>query len=464
MKSISHFIIILFIGNIVLGQHQQFMLPNGGGEFKFEKNGPCLSDEKRSEIRARLERKVKELKGKDLYPIPSNKSFQGFTFPLKASTLNPYNNYYTISGFVDHNSEYSGSQFGDTNRDYFCGNRTYDTTDGYNHAGTDYALWPFSWYQYEAGLVDAVSVSKGLLLDKEDGNKDDDCYCEGEWNAVYVQHEDGSIGWYGHLKKGSLVDKQFGDAIEQGEYLGKIASSGCSSGPHLHFELYHDGDLIDPYSGNCNMLNTESYWAEQPQYFEPQINALLTHYAPPVFGCTPSGEEINAIARFDLGDEIIFAAYYKDQRASIDCEYTIYRPDGSVYTSWTHNSPEDYSSSYWYWTIIIDEDIPGMWDFEVKMGSKVEKITFRFTENTTSTNELNGETVNVFPNPAKSSLIIQTNAEISAVELFDLTGKIVYRSLKVEIIDVSAFENGSYFLKVVDTDGKSQLEKIVIIH
>ena len=36
-------------------------------------------------------------------------------------------------------------------------------------------------------------------------------------------HADGSIAWYGHMKSGSLTEKQ--DTVAQGEYLGIIGSS-----------------------------------------------------------------------------------------------------------------------------------------------------------------------------------------------------------------------------------------------
>jgi len=62
---------------------------------------------------------------------------------------------------------------------------------------------------------------------------------------------------------------------------------------HLHrictFEVYDANDnLIYPYGGNCNSINTQSWWADQENYYEPTVNTILTHNAAPLLGCFPS--------------------------------------------------------------------------------------------------------------------------------------------------------------------------------
>ena len=64
---------------------------------------------------------------------------------------------------------------------------------------------------------------------------------------------------YAHL---SGVDVQEGDAVEMGQLLGLSGSSGCSSGPHLHFEVwmsdYRDlahARLVDPYGWSSNKVD-----------------------------------------------------------------------------------------------------------------------------------------------------------------------------------------------------------------
>lgn len=53
---------------------------------------------------------------------------------------------------------------------------------------------------------------------------------------------------YGHLLAGSLT-VAVGDIIRKGQVVGKVGSTGASSGPHLHLGIYLAGtDAVDPYS------------------------------------------------------------------------------------------------------------------------------------------------------------------------------------------------------------------------
>ena len=60
---------------------------------------------------------------------------------------------------------------------------------------------------------------------------------------IIVQHEDGSETRYGHLSD-RLVKE--GDAVTPDTVLGKVGSSGRSTGPHLHFELHKDARPVNP--------------------------------------------------------------------------------------------------------------------------------------------------------------------------------------------------------------------------
>lgn len=53
--------------------------------------------------------------------------------------------------------------------------------------------------------------------------------------AIVIRHEDGQLQTlYGHL---SEIFVQPGDRVEQGEVIGRVGSTGNSTGPHLHFEV-----------------------------------------------------------------------------------------------------------------------------------------------------------------------------------------------------------------------------------
>jgi murein DD-endopeptidase MepM/ murein hydrolase activator NlpD len=62
-------------------------------------------------------------------------------------------------------------------------------------------------------------------------------------NLVTLRHDDGFETRYAHL---SEVGVKVGDVVQAGAGLGKVGTTGYSTGPHLHFEVRHDGVAIDP--------------------------------------------------------------------------------------------------------------------------------------------------------------------------------------------------------------------------
>lgn len=62
-------------------------------------------------------------------------------------------------------------------------------------------------------------------------------------NLVKIQHADGVQTWYGHLSEFAV---RTGDRVEPGATIGRIGSTGLSTGPHLHFEVRLNGVLRDP--------------------------------------------------------------------------------------------------------------------------------------------------------------------------------------------------------------------------
>ncbi len=257
--------------------------PDGDGGGPIAAPVDYVSDGERAEIRRAIDRNIANLEAHGLLPRGPVAS-PLFQWPLAAASGVTDYGLDAISNFVDQNAA-----FPDQLLDYNCGTRTYDLDSGYNHKGIDIYTTPFPWHKMDDSEVEVVAAAPGTISYKVDGNYDRNCgFGAGSWNAVYVEHADGSESWYGHMKNGSTTSKGVGKTVVAGEYLGVVGSSGNSTGPHLHFETYDSGDnLIEPFAGACNSLNVASWWATQPAYRDSGLNHLATNFGPPSFNACP---------------------------------------------------------------------------------------------------------------------------------------------------------------------------------
>lgn len=109
---------------------------------------------------------------------------------------------------------------------YFGTRRTFNGEPKNPHTGIDYAI----------GMGNPVlSVADGTVV------------LTGEHffagTSVYVDHGDGLISMYFHL---SEIGVEEGQSVSKGDTVGKIGSTGRSTGPHLHLGLRWRGARIDP--------------------------------------------------------------------------------------------------------------------------------------------------------------------------------------------------------------------------
>lgn len=60
---------------------------------------------------------------------------------------------------------------------------------------------------------------------------------------IQIKHAEGYTTMYAHL---SEVTVETGEVVEQGTVVGKVGSTGQSMGPHLHYEVKHNGSVVNP--------------------------------------------------------------------------------------------------------------------------------------------------------------------------------------------------------------------------
>ncbi|MBZ9794845.1 M23 family metallopeptidase [Mesorhizobium sp. ES1-4] len=64
-------------------------------------------------------------------------------------------------------------------------------------------------------------------------------------NLVKIAHANGRETRYAHMQKFAIASG-VGTDVKAGDVIGYIGTTGLSTGPHLHFELYQNGEAIDP--------------------------------------------------------------------------------------------------------------------------------------------------------------------------------------------------------------------------
>jgi murein DD-endopeptidase MepM/ murein hydrolase activator NlpD len=94
------------------------------------------------------------------------------------------------------------------------------------HAGLDFAGKQGS---------DVIAVASGVVTHA--GNR------FGYGEMVEVTHGDGYVTRYGHHAE---IVVAVGEIVKKGQVIGKMGSSGRSTGPHVHFEVLKDGRRVDP--------------------------------------------------------------------------------------------------------------------------------------------------------------------------------------------------------------------------
>ncbi|TIR30874.1 MAG: M23 family metallopeptidase, partial [Mesorhizobium sp.] len=78
----------------------------------------------------------------------------------------------------------------------------------------------------------------------------------GYGNLVKISHGNGRETRYAHMQK-FAVKGGVGAKVKAGDIIGYIGATGLSTGPHLHFELYRNGQAIDPL-GTVTAIATDA--------------------------------------------------------------------------------------------------------------------------------------------------------------------------------------------------------------
>lgn len=155
--------------------------------------------------------------------------------------------------------------------DYMGNSRSYDGHDALDITLTGWGT-DDRWIGMDRG-VPVYAAADGVVIGVRNDQYDRNTGWEGVGKANYITLDHGN-GWttsYLHLRKNSAA-VSMGDFVKAGQMIGLVGSSGRSTDPHLHFSVYHDGDMVETY------VAPSSYWVSPLPYAPTQDGTPMAHY------------------------------------------------------------------------------------------------------------------------------------------------------------------------------------------
>lgn len=226
-------------------------------------------------------------------------------------------------------------------RDYRGGTRSYD-----RHRGTDFDVPNFRWM--DRG-VPVVAAADGRVTAVHDGEFDRNVSCGfleilRQPNLVELTHADGTRSLYLHLRRGS-VTVALGQEVTAGEPLGEVGSSGCSTAPHLHFEVLDPaGNVVDPFR--------DGLWTAPPPYALPLTVMDLVIKSGAIAGedelKDPPPNATDLAPDVTLGIGLVIAGGSPGDRIEV-------RLDGAAGAPRRAVRGQEPPHSFWFWNVPPDE-------------------------------------------------------------------------------------------------------------
>lgn len=343
--------------------------------------------------------------------------------------------------------------------DYLCGSKSYD-----GHQGTDFVIRNFS--QMDSGVA-VFAAKDGIVTYVIDTlfDRNKTAISGGLGNYICIKHDNLFYTYYGHLKKNSALVSA-GDSVLAGEIIGLVGSSGYTSDPHLHFEVWYDSLINwDPFSGTCG--NPQTLWIDSLTYNESfgVIDHDCNNFIPTL---DTLKERLPSQEIFSYPADTVIN-FWMQGYGVLDNDISKVKwiaPDGSTFHIYSYTHTEDWWYYYFWSYIPITESSPtGTWKIqylvndEVKIEESVEVIPALGLQESF----LPGYAINYL---SDGNIMIQWKdvlTELTPILIYDLSGKIVFKEgappLSTHfIIPRTIHSNALYFLKI----GSNNVSKIFL--
>lgn len=111
-----------------------------------------------------------------------------------------------------------------------------------------------------------VFASGDGVVERADSNS------SGYGNHVRIDHGFGYVSLYAHMRERNPYNVKVGQKVKRGDIIGYVGSTGRSQAPHLHYEVFKDGERINPINFYYGSLTPEEFNALLKQSQQENIS------------------------------------------------------------------------------------------------------------------------------------------------------------------------------------------------
>ena len=256
--------------------------------------------------------------------------------------------------------------------------KTYD-----QHRGLDILTFSFRGMDDNSDLI--LSATDGTVETIEEGQFDrftawapgcTDVTPAPTANRINIRHSNGFLFSYLHLKQNSVTDTaglSVGDKVDAGGVLGVVGSAGCSSHPHIHFQVNDcDANVVDPFK--------EGMWVNPPGYDTPLgfMGAVISKntISGSAFIKDPPPDATAVVPGAQMGIGVMLGGRQPGETFNLQ----IIREDGSQHSNSQVPFNGVFQRSWWWWSP-TPTDIPGEWTANMLVnGTKVAERKFNVSK------------------------------------------------------------------------------------
>ena len=209
-------------------------------------------DAKRAEAQAE-ENRLRDLKAKQQAKLDEQEAIQNQKAELVAENRSNAKRLRALAEAEEEESARIASELYGTGSGYFAGVMAWPVPGFYRITSSfGYRVHPIlgskelhTGIDVGRNLEPEQAIDGATVVAAGDGTVAYSGYRGGYGNTIIIDHGNGVASLYAHMRSGSLMVSA-GQTVSRGQSIGRVGTTGLSTGPHMHFETRVNGTPVDP--------------------------------------------------------------------------------------------------------------------------------------------------------------------------------------------------------------------------